>query len=420
MDGDYGLGDLRFEGYDNAALAAQVDGLRNGAGSESLHDAARALVTLAGGLAETDRVLREQLRQIGVSWQGQASEGGRQATQTAAVYADDAAQPVGESAKGVATQSGEFSHTRNSAPDSATLRGPGQLNGFDRFAGMFGHTTDHAKAVQATSAARDQAVAGLNGYQAGSQNALGQARALPVPPGMDLVTRPADVGTPVGPVGGLNPGPGAAPAVPGGPGAGLGAPPLTGSAPGIPAPGQPGQPGLPGQPTSGGPGGPGGRSGIGPMLPLASGLPVTGTPAVPRGVPSLFAADAAAIAGAGAQGAAVGAAAEKDRLVRGRPGEGGAIAEEGRAKVPPKGATPLGAAPAEEAREVRNAERYGARPAKPAANSILQPATGSARDEPDAEHVRKYGVESGDLFEDRRMTAPESIGDEDEIDVRAD
>src|SRR5947208_6411562 len=106
MDGDHGLSDLRFEGYDNEALAGQIDGLRGGAGAESLHNAARALITLAGGLAETDRVLREQLRQIGVSWQGQASEGGTQATETAAVYADDAAQPVGDSAKGVANQSG--------------------------------------------------------------------------------------------------------------------------------------------------------------------------------------------------------------------------------------------------------------------------------------------------------------------------
>jgi phosphoribosylamine--glycine ligase len=56
MDGGYRLADLRFDGYDNQALAGQVDGLRNGAGSESLHNAARALVALAGGLSETGRV----------------------------------------------------------------------------------------------------------------------------------------------------------------------------------------------------------------------------------------------------------------------------------------------------------------------------------------------------------------------------
>ncbi|HEV2783632.1 MAG TPA: PPE domain-containing protein, partial [Actinophytocola sp.] len=201
MDGDYGLSDLRFAGYSNEELATQVDGLRNGQGSESLHNAARALVSLAAGLAETDRVLREQLREIGVSWEGQAAEGGAQATQDAAVYADEAVGPVGDSAAGVSTQSGSFSHTRNSAPDSGTLRGPTELSGFDRFAGAFGHTTDHARAVRDTSAAREQAVAGMDGYQRSSVDSLGRARTLPVPPGMDLVTQPADTGTQVGGVG---------------------------------------------------------------------------------------------------------------------------------------------------------------------------------------------------------------------------
>jgi hypothetical protein len=130
-------------------------------------------------------------------------------------------------------------------------------------------------------------------------------------------------------------------------------------------------------------------------------------------------ADAAAIAGAGAQGAAVGATAEKDRLVRGRTPGGAVPAEEGTPGKShgQKGATPLAAEPPEEARSVRNAERYGAKPGRPGGGSILQPATGSAPDEPDGEHIRKYGVESGDLFEDGRLTSPESIGGEDELDM---
>jgi hypothetical protein len=47
MDGDYGLSDLRFDGYSNEELAGQVDGLRGGAGSETLHNAVRALVSLS-------------------------------------------------------------------------------------------------------------------------------------------------------------------------------------------------------------------------------------------------------------------------------------------------------------------------------------------------------------------------------------
>jgi hypothetical protein len=429
MDSDHGLRDLRFEGYDNEALAQQVDGLRGGAGAESLHNAARALITLAGGLSETDRVLREQLQQIGVSWQGVAAEGGTQATQDASVYANEAVQPVDDSAAGVATQSGEFSHTRNSAPESSTLRGPSQLNGIDRFAGAFGHTTDHARDVQATNAARDQAISGLNGYQQGSSDALGRARELPVPPGMDLVTRPADAGHAVAPVGGFPGGggftPGGGSSVPGfpgggltgGPESGLTGPPSPGGTPGTPgAPGTPGNPGVPQQP--------GGRFGVGPVTPPPAGLPLTETPISARGVPSLFVADAAAIAGAGAQGAAVGSAAEKDRLVRGRPGgpgTPGATPEEGHGKNPPKGATPLGAEPEHEGKAASHAERYGAKPGKPAGSPILQPATGAAPNEEDGEHVRRFGVESGDLFEDSRPTAPDSIGGEDDpLDLKAD
>jgi len=106
--------------------------------------------------------------------------------------------------------------------------------------------------------------------------------------------------------------------------------------------------------------------------------------------------------------------------VRGRPG-GGAVPEEGGPGKSQgqgqKGATPLAAEPAEEARSVRNAERYGAKPGRPGGGSLLQPATGGAPEERDGEHVRKFGVESGDLFEDGRLTSPASIGDEDELDM---
>src|SRR2546430_3340258 len=165
MADDHGLSDLRFEGYSNDKLAGQVDGLRNGVGAQSLHDAARALVTLAGALSDTDAALRKQLQELGVSWQGQAADSGVQATKTASVYADQAVTPVTESAAGVATQGGSFTHTRNSAPDSAALRGPSCQSGFDQAMGLLGHTTDHARDVQATNEARARAVAGLNGYQ---------------------------------------------------------------------------------------------------------------------------------------------------------------------------------------------------------------------------------------------------------------
>src|SRR5688572_19011934 len=101
MAGDYGLSDLRFAGYDNEALAREVDGLRNGRGPGTLEDAVDALVALAGGLADTDKALRSQLKEIGVTWQGEAADGGTAATEAASIYAEDAQGPVTESAAGV-------------------------------------------------------------------------------------------------------------------------------------------------------------------------------------------------------------------------------------------------------------------------------------------------------------------------------
>lgn len=418
---DYGLSDLRFQGYTNEQLAHQIDALRAGQGSDSFHGAATALIKLSVELAETDRVLRLQLAELGVTWQGEAAEGGVNATKAASVYADQTVPSVNESATGAASQAGEFAHTRNSAPDSKCLRGPTRASGFDQFMGALGHTTDHAKDVQATNAARDAAVAGMSGYQNGSRDALGRVQTLPVPPGMELETRPAGTGTDVSRVG--FDGPRGGGFAPGGPGAGTITELPGGGQPGpggpFSGPGGPGQPGSPGQP--GGPGGPGNQgphTGVGPFTPP---LNPGGTPpgAPPRGVPNpLFVAETAALAGAGAGGAALGQASEKDRLVRGRQGAPGAQEPHGQPgqnkQAPGKGgAAALGAPPEDEARAVRNAEKFGAKQGRPSGTPLMQPAS-TAKDEEDTEHVRRFGVDSGDVFEDGRLISPALIGDEDE------
>ncbi len=398
MAGDHGLSDLRFEGYSNERLAAQVDALRGGAGSETLQNAMRALVVLSLGLVEADVTLREQLKKVGVNWEGEAAGGGTSATENAAIYAEEAIDPVTGSARGVGDQTASFHNTSNSAPESGTLRGPTEENGFDHIAGLFGHTTDHAQQVKETNAARNGAVDSMNGYQSSSSGALGQAQALPVPPGMNLVAQPVDTSTHVSSVSNYGPGSsytpsGAGPAGgpntsfnPGGPPAGpvptttgtppvTGPPPITGSGP------------LPGS-------GPGPNPNFNPLAPALRANP-------------LLMAEAATIMGSGAASGA-GAGAERDRLAgRGTPGRSAASLKNG---------VPLGAAPDEDARAARNAEKFGARTGRPG-SSIMQPAAAgagrSADGEDDQEHVRRYGVESSDVFEDDRVVAPESIGDDD-------
>lgn len=396
MNGDYGLNDIRFDGLDNGRLAEQIDLLRNGVGAEPLHDAVASLMRIASGLASTDAVLRSQLAEIGVTWQGQAADGGTAATESASIYAQDAVDPTAESAKGVTDQGDSFSNTRHGAPDSQTLRGPTEENGFDQFAGLFGHTTDHAKEVKATNAAREQAVDSMTGYQTSSSDALNRSRALPVPPGMNLVAQPVDNQIGVTSVSGFSSGnapsptgvgPSGGPSGPSGPSGGL--PSTTGTPP--PPAGPPGT--LP--PVTG---------------PPTPGLPPGAAPPTPGGLPPglrpgpLLMADAAAMVGTGGAGGAS-ATAERDRV--------------GRGVRPPgslKNGVPIGSAPDDEARAARNAERYGAKTGRPG-GSIMQPAAAGGRradGEEDQEHVRRYGIDSADVFDDDRVVAPESIGDEDD------
>jgi hypothetical protein len=403
MAGDHGLSDLRFDGYDNEALAEQVDGLRNGAGASTLNDAVHALMALAEGLADTDEALRRQLAEIGVTWQGQAADGGTSATENASIYAEEAQEPVTDSAKGVDSQGAAFSSTKNGAPDSGTLRGPTEMTGFDQFADFFGHTTDHAQDVKDTNAARQQAIDSMNGYQANSSDAISKSQALPVPPGMTLNAQPVDTSTHISSVGVVSSG-------------------SSGFTPG----GGSGTSLLPGAPGTGaGPGGGGQLPMTGPTPPVTGNPPVTGIGPVPgnpafpttagplpaalRGVNPLLMAEAATAMGAGGASGA-GAGAERDRLARSQAAAKGAI----------KNGVPIGAAPEEESRAARNAERFGARTGRPGAGSIMQPAAAgagrTAEGEDDKEHVRRYGVESSDVFDDQRVVAPEAIGDEDDDD----
>ncbi|UVS82593.1 hypothetical protein [Actinokineospora sp. UTMC 2448] len=398
------LSDIRFEGFSNEQLAAEIDGLRGGQGAESLHRAVDALVDIAKALAETDMTLRRELAKIGVEWQGAASDQGHEETQKASIYAEDAVPKVAKSAGGVNQQGDTFSHTRNSAPGSDQLRGPTQLNGWDRFAGAFGHTTDNAQKVQETQAARNQAIGSLNDYQRGSQSALDNHVSLPVPPGMGLVTQPVDrhgmtsaqgfdgVQSSYTPIGGSGPVQGGT-STPFGPG--------------------PGEPGYNGANQPGGGGGnsqnplPGRSAGIGPIPPTPNGLPANPGPGLARPVfPVGLIADASmvtGITGATAGGALAGASLPKDRVVRGATPGGPA----GRA---------MGVAadvPDEQARAARAAERLGGGGAK-SGSSLMSPAAATAPGEDDEEHVRKYGIDSDDVFGDDRLVIDKVLGGEDD------
>lgn len=398
MAGDHGLSDLRFAGYSHGELADQIDALRNGEGSGTLQNAMEALVTVAFGLAEADATLRDQLKAIGVDWKGDAAAGGTSATENARIYAETSIDPAANSAKGVGSQGETFHTTRNGAPDSGTLRGPTEESTVDQVAGFFGYTTDRAQQVRDTNAARDAAVDAMTGYQNNSSDALGQAQTLPVPPGMNLVAQPIDTSTHVSSVGSYSPSGNYSPSGVGTTGGGPSTTfaPGPGGGPQVPTTGP--NPPLNGPPITG--------TGPTPGNPIFPGAANPLNQAVLRANPMLMA-EAATLLGTGGAGGA-GAGADGERLARsGRAGAGGAL----------KNGVPLGAAPEEEARAARNAEKFGARTGRPG-GSIMQPAAAgagrNAEGEEDQEHVRRYGVESSDVFDDDRTVAPESIGDDDD------
>jgi len=213
---------------------------------------------------------------------------------------------------------------------------------------------------------------------------------------MNLVAQPVETELGVTGASGLETGPGGGP-------------------PGVPGPGGGNNPSLPGGPnnslpTTGTPppvGGPPGQqfTSTNPLNPTPPTGPNVGQNLLRAPLNPVLMGDAALMT-AGGGGAGTGAG-QGDRTVR-----GGLNPASGKGVTPGRAVT-IGSVPDDEARAARNAEKIGARTGRPG-SSLMQPAaTGGRSDgEDDKEHVRRYGIDSGDVFEDQRVVAPESIGDE--------
>ncbi|WP_112276706.1 hypothetical protein [Lentzea terrae] len=425
MSGYQQLTDWNFEGWSNGQLADQVQKLSSSSVASKFGDASAALRDLANLLDSVDSTIRAQLKELKIEWGGAAGEKSQEKTDVVAAGLDDSSQASNQSSVAMGQQGESTSQARYSTPPAQDLRGDSEQNWKDKLGSVVGIETDHAKEVEATNRARQQAIDSLNGYVAGSQNSLDGFRAPNQAP--DIVVTSGAVSTPVGPPVGT-PG-GTTPGITGGPGFTPGS--------------SPGTPGAPLGPT---PGLPGGTTGI---------LPGTGTPnpiaagtGLPKPFPSVLplgitAATAAATGLAGAAGTAKGpqvvgggrgpSQAPKTPIAPtgpkgapptigagkggpGAPGTGpGAGAGTGTAaKTPgmmaPGGATGVGP----EANRPGAAPGKGAAAAGKGAGSLMSPAAGGARGEgeEDGEHVRKYGVDSDDVFGDERMVVQSVIGED--------
>jgi hypothetical protein len=449
--GAEGLTDHRWEGYDDEELADVVDALRTGRGAESMAGAADTLDAVTDSLRQIDRALYEQLGAIGVHWQSRQAAGlAANAMGESRDYNNGAIGQVMVSARSVDDQGGAYEAGKRGMPDAAALRTQPKTA---TAAGITGNIADHTGQVRAKDQARQQAVDGLNNYGQASRRNLAAHQPLPptpavhvhtpsAPPVAGSSTAPSDYtapshytappsATPAGPQapgyadpvrGGFGPAPvsgggpsptfGAGPETVAGPGASVGGVPATGGA--LPAPGggasfggpafgaiaatpgvTGGAPGSPGAQVPGGTQAPGARMGVAPVPPGTPGAaPAPGV--APKGFgPNAMnsAAMGAAIAG-GAGATAAGAGGEQERLSKG--GRGSAA----------------GRMPTEETSAGRAASRPGSTGEQ--RRSVLQPATGNPDDEEDGEHVRRFGVESEDLFVDQRMVVTPVLGDDED------
>lgn len=427
MSGYRELNDWNFPGWSNEELATEVKRLSGGQLAQKFATASDALRELAGTLQSVDEDLQTQLKALGIDWQGAAGEKAQEKTSVAAKGINDAGQSSEQNSDAMSRQQESSSSVRHSTPPPDTLRGDTEQNFGDKVGGFFGVETDHAREVEATNKARQEAIDALEGYKSGSQGALDGFRAPSQAP--DIVVASGAVATPVGPQVGMPTG--------GPPGINGGGPGFTGS------PGSPGSPGVPVGPIPSTPGNATGvMPGIGTSNPLAAG------PGLPKpiGVPPIgVAAAAAAAAGlAGGTTAARGAQvvgggrgpsqAPKTPIAptgpKGAPSTiGGTKAGGGGAGAGGAGAGGTGAAgkgpggamtPGGASGVGPDANRGGAAAAGKGgvagkgAGSLMSPAASGARaeGEEDGEHVRKYGVDSDEMFGDDRMVVQSVIGED--------
>ncbi|MGI5504080.1 hypothetical protein [Lentzea sp. CA-135723] len=423
------LTDWNFEGWSNQQLATEVQKLATGSGelSRKFAAASEVLRTLAGSLQDVDTELRNQLKALGIDWGGAAGEAGQQKTKVTSEGFNDAGEATTGNSDAMARQGESTSTARNSSPESQTLRGDTEQNFGDKVGGFFGIETDHAQEVAATNAARQQAIDSLNGYQSNSQSAIDSFRTPNPPPDIVVASSAvapsvgAQVGVPTGGPPGITGGPGYT-GTPGTPGF-AGTPGFTGT-PGAPTPN------IPGNSTGVLPGGTPTPIAAGPGLPKAIGTPPIGLAAAATG--------AAAVAGgaAGARGAQVvgggrgPSQAPKTAIAPtgpkgapstigaggGKGGGAGGVGGTGVAGKGPGGAmTPGGASGVgpEGTRAGAAAAGKGGVGGK-GAGSLMSPAASAAKGEgeEDGEHVRKYGVDSDEMFGDDRMVVQSVIGED--------
>ena len=403
------VSDLRFEGMDNAQLAAYVNQLSAGPGPSATASAADALANIAQSLQQIDQTLQQQLQAIGVNWQSSAADLAQEMTTTASAYGGSASDAGTQAGTSVGNQGDAYSSAKHASATPADLQ-PFAQDPVSQ--GLTGHATDLMGQMKEGAAARNQTVDALNNYQQASQSNLDNYHPLPAPPSVTLSASP-----PAGSAGGMTT---VSSFTPGGSPAGTVAPTANTSF-------------LPGTSSGGGPGGSGsvfpglGTPGAGnpaPNMPVPPGsLPPSLGPGPSAGIGNLpgqaamntaqaaqaagnafegLVEDASIGAGIAGGGVAAGLAATagRERMNRNGPSVGGAFGED-------EANPPVNRALAE-----LDAEEAAAARAASGEPMLMEPAVGGRRGEEDQEHHSRYVVQADDMFGDPRMVTPAVLGEQ--------
>ena len=167
-----------FDGWSNERLATEVQKLSSGQLAHKFADASDGAARPGEQPERRRRGAADQLKALGIDWRGAAGEKGQEKTKVSAEGLNDARRVD-------RAELGRDSASRARAPalpatarlSRKTLRGDTEQNFKDKVGGFFGVETDHAAEVEATNAARQQAIDSLNGYISNSQSSLDGFRA---------------------------------------------------------------------------------------------------------------------------------------------------------------------------------------------------------------------------------------------------
>ena len=421
------IGDHRWEGYNPNDLVEVVKQVKSGPGAAAMNPAMDALKAASQVVADMDATLRKQLGELGIEWQSTAGQQAQATVTQSADYAGEADSKLTTSAQAVDTQGSSHSFVKNTLPDPKILSYDRHYqNGFgDGVQHFFGYETDHDKQVKAANSAKAVVVQQMNAYAENSRTNLAAYQPLAAAPAINVQAEPIS-----GPSGSSVAGPtlgqpGYGPGMvtiggAGGGGVGIGG---WGASPGGPVGGTPGG-GAPGGVGDGGrvgvgptPGGTGGN--VGGLAPGRVGGGGGGGFNVAAGAGAVLSAGAGIGAGAAALTEGRGGLGRSGRgPTGGVPGNPEGSAPSGRGQGPGgRGQGPagtLGVGAEEEGAAGRPGRLATGGAAGRGSSPMMQPAAMTKGDgEEDKEHIRKYAVESSEVFDDERLVVPTVIGDTD-------